>query len=587
MYAIAFKSMSALRTPSMSTIFIDKGMIMILLKKKHKIVLIVAASALVVVTLGAISNTFIKDRLAANLLTEYQRQERQAANEVAQNLENNIASVQDKLNLLATMPEVIGSDATKCNDKLAEGFAVINTKVGNLGRVNADGYFYCSINKTLLGIKAEKLGAYIPQIFNDPKHTPVLSRAILPPGANTYVAALHVPVYDAQKRFQGTVGGAVYFNELQDKYLKNITFAQNGYIVLIDDNGDILYHPKSEVIGKNYTAEDVKQKLGYSVELTDAIQKAMHGESGTLQFSVKEGGRLAAYTKAQVMPGHHWTVFVVVPTIEASAELARVGVDDAFIWFTIVLAMAVAMIAVAMMVNLLRSYELQQTKDEFVSLASHQLRTPATAVKDYIELLFDEADKLSDTQKEYLTVIQESNQREIRIVNDMLNVARLDAGHIVLAPKPTKLTALVRGIVAEQLSTIQSRKQTIEVHAGQEDVSVPLDATYGRMAIENLISNASKYTNSEGMIYVAVGRRGNKAEVTVKDNGVGIAKEDMGKLFGKLNRIQNELSEQVGGTGLGLYLAKKVVELHGGKISVSSVKGQGSEFTIVLPLSKK
>jgi len=551
------------------------------IQKKRTIVLIVSISALVIVGLGTLSNIVIKARLANNLLNEYQRQERQVADEVAQNLENNIASVEDKLKLLAAMPEIRDGSADVCNAKLIEAFAVLSTKVGNLGRVGQDGYFRCSINKSLIGLKAERLGAYIPQIFNDPDHTPVLSRAILPPGADGYVAAVHVPVYDVNKQFQGTIGGAVYFSELREKYLQNVTFAQNGYVVLLDDNGDILYHPKTELIGKNVSSDDAKKTLGYSKEFADAMQAAQRGESGNLRYTVTEGGRLAAFTKAQILPGHHWTVLVSVPVGEASSELARVGVDDAFIWFTIVLALAVAMIAVAMMVNLLRSYELQQTKDEFVNLASHQLRTPATAIKDYVELLFDEADKLSDSQKEYLGIIKDSNQREIRIVNDMLNVARLDAGGIVLAPKSTNISTLVRQIVDEQSATIRTRKQTIDVHVEQENLTALLDDTYGRMAIENVISNASKYTHEGGRIDVTIGVRGGRVAVIVQDNGVGIAKQDMGKLFGKLNRIHNELSDVVGGTGLGLYLVKKIVDLHGGKIAVTSAPGQGSSFTIL------
>ncbi len=554
-----------------------------MLNKKRTIILIVAISALIVTGLGALSNSVIKGWLANNLLAEYQRQEHQVAERVAQNLENNIAGVQDKLNLLTATPEVRNDDPLACNAKLTEAFDIMSSKVGNLGRVNAEGYFYCSINKKPIGLKAEKLGGYIPQIFNDPEHKPVLSRAILPPGAGGYVAALHVPVYDQQHRFKGTLGGAVYFNELQEKYLKHVSSAANGYVVLLDDNGDVLYHPKTQLIGKNINTQEAKSILGYSEEFGGAMVAAQRGESGNIHYTTHEGMRLAAFTKAQILPNHFWTVLVAVPTTEAAAQLSRVGVDSAFIWFTIVLSLAVAMIAAMMMANLMHSYELQQTKDEFVNLASHQLRTPATAVKNFAELLWDERDTLTDSQKEYLQNIQESNHRQITIVNDMLNVTRMDAGRIKLNPKPTNIGQLVDEIVEEQLPTIQSRKQKIAVNKTQEHIETPLDPTYGRMIIENLISNASKYTPTGGTIEVNVGLGANDVSVAVKDNGVGVAKGDMRKLFGKLNRIPNELSDEVGGTGLGLYLVKKIIELHGGKVTVISEPGKGSEFTVFIP----
>jgi|GEM_PF-2040574 len=554
-----------------------------MLSKKYTIIAVVVASALIVIGLGALSNSLIKTHLADNLLIEYQGQQHQTAEQIAQNLENNIAGVQDKLNLLAIIPEVRDTEPVACNAKLAEAFSIMNSKVGNLGRVNAAGYFYCSINKALIGVKAEKLGSYIPQIFNDPQHKPVLSRAIIPPGATSYIAALHVPVYDTNKQFSGTVGGAVYFSELQRKYLKNISSAANGYVALLDDNGDVLYHPKMQLIGKNIGSPEAKRLLGYSATFGTAMAAAQRGESGTIRYTTVDGERLAVFTKAQILPNHFWTVVVAVPTAEAAAQLSRVGVDSAFIWFTIVLSLSVAMIASMTMVNLVRSYELQRTKDEFVSLASHQLRTPATAVKDFAELLWDERSTLTASQRDYLKNIEESNQRLITIVNDMLNVTKMDAGRIKLAPKPTDIGRLVHQVMQEQLPAIEARKQKITVNADKDVVHVPLDPTYGRMIIENLISNASKYTRTGGRLEIITGLRDKYAFVTVKDNGVGIAKKDMGKLFGKLNRIPNELSEEVGGTGLGLYLVKKVIELHGGKVTVVSEPGRGSEFTLLIP----
>lgn len=228
--------------------------------------------------------------------------------------------------------------------------------------------------------------------------------------------------------------------------------------------------------------------------------------------------------------------------------------------------------------------EVNRSKDEFIALASHQLRTPATAVKQYIGMLLEGyAGDITDGQRRFLESAYESNERQIQVVNDILRVAKLDLKKISLKRVKTDLGGLVDSILHDAASTFDSREQTLKFRKPVRPVTALVDAEYIRMALGNIIDNASKYTAPGKSISVNV-KAGphDKASVTIQDSGVGIAKNDMDKLFKKFSRIDNPLSVRVGGTGLGLYWSNEIIELHGGKIEVDSELGKGTTFKIFL-----
>lgn len=230
---------------------------------------------------------------------------------------------------------------------------------------------------------------------------------------------------------------------------------------------------------------------------------------------------------------------------------------------------------------------LNKSKDEFISLASHQLRTPASGVKQFLGLVLDGyAGELSDTQKEYLLRAYESNEREIALINDLLLVAQLDAGKMILNKVGCDLNTLIKNVIAEQEYKFKKRQQTVELNLPTDPLVVTIDGKRFRMVLENMIDNASKYTPNEGKIIVTVRHERSEAIVSIADTGVGIDQESMSKLFRKFSRIPNHLSEKVGGSGLGLYWAQQIVKLHKGTISVDSRQDMGTTFTVVLPKSK-
>jgi PAS domain S-box-containing protein len=232
--------------------------------------------------------------------------------------------------------------------------------------------------------------------------------------------------------------------------------------------------------------------------------------------------------------------------------------------------------------------ELQQLnvyKDEFISLASHQLRTPATIVKQFLGLILEGFEgELSPAQQQMILKAYESNDRQIQIVNDLLRVAQLDAGKIVLKKTPVQLNKFVQEIILDQEETFRKRHQTMELNLQNKEIVADIDAGHFRMALENILDNASKYTPENGSIRIVLSEDNGLFDIFVEDSGVGIEQKDIGKLFDKFSRIHNSLSDKVGGSGLGLYWVEKIIELHGGKVNVQSKINKGTSFNVHVPI---
>ncbi|HYH74989.1 MAG TPA: PAS domain S-box protein, partial [Candidatus Saccharimonadales bacterium] len=225
----------------------------------------------------------------------------------------------------------------------------------------------------------------------------------------------------------------------------------------------------------------------------------------------------------------------------------------------------------------MRLISINQAKDEFISLASHQLRTPASAVKQYLGLVLEGyVGDITEQQQYMLTQANHSNERQIKVIDNLLRVARADAGRIEPDFKPCDMAAMLTSVIQEQMHTFTERSQTVEYTPRKTALIVDADARLIRMALENIVDNASKYTPPHKTVRVTLSVTKTEVVVKVADQGVGIAKKDLDALFKKFSRIDNPLSAEVGGTGLGLYWAQKVVELHRGSIGVQSQVDKGT-----------
>ncbi|MDB5182528.1 MAG: putative histidine kinase [Candidatus Saccharibacteria bacterium] len=226
--------------------------------------------------------------------------------------------------------------------------------------------------------------------------------------------------------------------------------------------------------------------------------------------------------------------------------------------------------------------ELENAKDEFISIASHELRTPATIVKQYLSMVMGGyAGSLTEDQLVMLTTAFENNERQLNIINDLLRVARAEANAVKIIKEDVDLVLLVDEIIKDFNDKFNAAQQQVTYIHNVESAIYSADPVHLRMVLENLLSNANKYTPDKGKIAIKLTQTKTKIKVSVKDTGVGISKRDIPKLFYKFSRINNPLTTTAGGSGLGLYWVKKLVMLHGAEIKVSSAPKKGSTFTVI------
>lgn len=227
---------------------------------------------------------------------------------------------------------------------------------------------------------------------------------------------------------------------------------------------------------------------------------------------------------------------------------------------------------------------LSDSKDEFISLASHQLRTPATIVKQYLGILREGyAGELSKVQMDMLNSANTSNERQLEIIEDLLRVARADAGKVYLEKTSSNIAKLIDDSIKAQLTTLDAHKQNLVFNKQDSRIKANLDIKLMRMVLDNLFDNASKYSQDGQTITVDLKQTSKNTIITIQDSGIGILKKDQGKLFKRFSRLDNPLSSSTIGTGLGLYWVKKIIDLHDGSIEVTSRINRGTKFTIKIP----
>jgi signal transduction histidine kinase len=222
---------------------------------------------------------------------------------------------------------------------------------------------------------------------------------------------------------------------------------------------------------------------------------------------------------------------------------------------------------------------LDETKDEFISMASHQLRTPLTAVKGYLSMVIEgDAGKLNDMQHKLLNQAFISSQRMVYLIADLLNVSRLRTGKFILELVPSNLADVVEGEISQLYETAQARNITLKYNKPADFPTLTIDETKTRQVIMNFTDNAIYYGKSGGRIDIDLKDTGKSIEFTVTDDGIGVPKSEQHHLFTKFYRAGNARKARPDGTGLGLFMAKKVIVAQGGAIIFHSTEGKGSTF---------
>ncbi len=227
--------------------------------------------------------------------------------------------------------------------------------------------------------------------------------------------------------------------------------------------------------------------------------------------------------------------------------------------------------------------EIRRAKNEFIGLTSHQLRTPLTGTKWLLQAVLKKG-KLKEKQAELVDDAIESNNRMIMLVNDLLNISRLEAGMIPVSPKKKDLTVFLKKVAKRIRPDMKRRNHTLKFIKPKQKILIFLDPELIEQMIVNLLSNASKYSEEGTAITLSAKRVGDSAEIHVRDQGIGLTKAEQKKLFDKFFRSDKASRMDTKGTGLGLYIVKKILDTCGGSIRCESKKGKGSTFTVTLPL---
>ena len=257
--------------------------------------------------------------------------------------------------------------------------------------------------------------------------------------------------------------------------------------------------------------------------------------------------------------------------------------------------------SVAIFRDMTEEKEIDKAKTEFVSLASHQLRTPLSTVNWYAEMLLaGDVGELNEKQKKYLDEVYRSNQRMVELVNALLNVSSLELGTFAIEPKATDIIKLTKSVIDEQKPQIIAKRMKFSFSPSRNISPIQADPKLLRMVVQNILSNAIKYTPEGGKIKLFI-KSVNKKNVLLKisDTGYGIPKNQQNKIFTKLFRADNVRDKDTDGTGLGLYIVKSIVEKSGGKIwfessgevagvrasrMIGGKENKGTTFYVELPL---
>lgn len=238
--------------------------------------------------------------------------------------------------------------------------------------------------------------------------------------------------------------------------------------------------------------------------------------------------------------------------------------------------------------DITKEKEMDRAKTEFISLASHQLRTPLSAISWYTEtLLANDLGTLNEGQEKYLNEIYNGNKRMISLVNALLGVSRMDLGIFTLETEPTKMITLIKTVIRDQEVLIKQKNIVLETEFEKDVPTIQTDPKLITIVIENILLNSIKYMPNNGKISIILKNipKNKKILISISDDGYGIPEDQQDKIFRKLFRADNVREKNIEGTGLGLYIVKTIVDNSGGKVYFKSKENTGTTFCVELPYS--
>lgn len=229
--------------------------------------------------------------------------------------------------------------------------------------------------------------------------------------------------------------------------------------------------------------------------------------------------------------------------------------------------------------------ELDQKKSEFVSLVTHQLRTPLSGSKWSLSMILNgDLGSLTPDQRLYLMKTYESNERMIRLINDLLSSDRIDSGTLPLTLMPTQIKDLLDNVVVGMTPAAEAKKIAIETHYPDQVPLLAIDPSTMRSVLQNLLENAIEYTNTGGRVDISITLTEKTVELAIADTGIGMPKDVQDRVFQRFFRAPNAMKTETDGSGLGLYIVASIIRKHRGTITFTSEENKGTTFVVSLPI---
>lgn len=357
-------------------------------------------------------------------------------------------------------------------------------------------------------------------------------------------------------------------NARRERWEAVFRFTDEG-IVIFDSKGKIVgFNPASTNLTKFAANEAIGQQFTKIVKTVTAEGLSLAALSPIKQV-LAEGKTI---TKSEQLledrhGGRTWTEISYSPIFDSAGRVTS---------------------GIAIVRNIQKDREVEEVKSDFISIVSHELRTPLSAIKGFLSMILQkDFGELNDKQFHYLNRVYQSNQRMIDLVEDLLDVSSIESGKIKLAQNPLALESIITEVVTELASKGFEKQITLKVNRKNRLPLVLADETRLRQILVNLVDNAIKYSFPKSEVIIDFKVQADELVTSISDTGVGITASQIDRIFQKFGRIYNPMSVQSGGTGLGLYIVKRLVESHGGRIWVSSREGRGSRFSFALPIAKQ
>lgn len=480
-----------------------------------------------------------------------------------------VENAKQLLVVLSRLPEV-HSEKTGCNQLLAN-ILKVNPQYTNLGVADIEGNIFCSA----VPLK-ERVNIKDRLYFQNALEEKGFGIGEYQVGRITGKPAINFgyPVLDSSGKQIAVVYTALDLTWI-NKILESANLPENSTATVIDENGVVLarYPEKKDVTGKDFSelpfvGEVVNKKEGvYEGEGLDGISR-IYGFT-TL---AEEGGGGVLY------------IAVGIPKEVLFRETNNVLKQGIFILMTVAIMAFVTAWFIGNSLVLDYVAFINRTKDEFVFIATHDLRTPVTAIDGFVKLIKMSKEKFSKETEDSFQAIVEASERLKQLVNDLLQVARSESGTIKVELAPVDIVSLIESLLREVTPMASDKKVTLKTALERDVKMVMADEAKLKEVMENLLSNAIKFNREGGSVEVTTKKDKDALSVSVSDTGYGIPKQEQAKVFQKFFRYRGEETKDVPGTGLGLFVIRMLVEKMGGKITFVSEEGKGTTFTFSLAL---